>query len=398
MKKILSVSILAVLAVAPLSARAEVIAVPGLSTASANDADKTAIASTAYVKGAYDALQAPVKNIRDAMDVENLTPQTEQEIAAGKQGHYISAGTGVAGNLKALDDAARAHQDKIGSTTLTTTAQTLTGAIEELKSSLGSSDDDSKVSSGKVYVKEDNTVGENLDALDDAIGQVSNLANGSHLSASLNAQGGLVTTVSQNLVNLDTAIRAETSARETAIGTVTNSTTLDASESVGENLDTLATHVETLETNTKVLTTDLPSTGTNYITATADAAANLVTLNAQLRTVTDNLATANTNATVTAGHYIGTSNANNKVGTALTSLDNQVFANTNHIGNATNGLTGTNATGVTDLVTAINNVDNKVLTVYSDWNGGLAPQDTSTIGLTNGFANSNPATTPTPGV
>jgi len=202
MKKLIGVSLLAMLAIGPLSANAavgDVVSVndpvhadpatvaqtaPGyaLVTEGANDGN---VATAGYVKGAYNAAmkainkvadtagsaanknlsnitnagETVIKNlaadgtydntdsglaattIQDAIDEVAATAGTAvQSVAAGTANGTISVDGGA--DITVYDDTTlsgrvTANENKIGSTTLTTTAQTLTGAIEEVKGTAG---------------------------------------------------------------------------------------------------------------------------------------------------------------------------------------------------------------------------------------------------------------------
>lgn len=99
MKKLLGISVMAMLAVSPMMANAA-------QTAAVLDAtsgtEQNQIATTSYVKGAYNA----VKTAHDAV-VADMTVSGE--------GHtHITSGNSVSENLVQLDTAVKANDDKIG--------------------------------------------------------------------------------------------------------------------------------------------------------------------------------------------------------------------------------------------------------------------------------------------
>ena len=106
MKKILGISIAAMLAVTPMMANATQTAG---NLAATTGSETNAIATTSYVKGAYNA----VKTAHDAV-VADIT-------VSGTHDH-VTAGNSVAENLVELDTAVKANDDKIG------TISSLTGS------------------------------------------------------------------------------------------------------------------------------------------------------------------------------------------------------------------------------------------------------------------------------
>ena len=153
MKKLLNISVIAALAVLPLAANAAVgevvsVADPAHSTASGITAetepkyalaveaatDATNVATASYVKGAYNAAIKAINKVSETAD------SAVKSVAAGTANGTISVDGGS--DVVVYDDtslAARvtANETTIGDTPLTTTAQTLTGAIEEVKGTAG---------------------------------------------------------------------------------------------------------------------------------------------------------------------------------------------------------------------------------------------------------------------
>ena len=101
MKKLLGISIVAMLAVTPMMANAT-----GTQTAAnlaaTSGTEQNAIATTSYVKGAYNAVRAA----HDAV-VSDMT------VADGTH-YHITAGNSVKDNLVSLDTAVKANDDAIG--------------------------------------------------------------------------------------------------------------------------------------------------------------------------------------------------------------------------------------------------------------------------------------------
>ena len=147
MKKLLNISVVAALTVLPFTANATPVAgepahadpatvasaVPGyaLAEVESNDGD---LATAGYVKGAYNSAIKAINKVAATADT------AVQSVTAGTANGTISVDSGS--DITVYDDSAlsgrvTAVENTIGNTTLTTTAQTLTGAIEEVKSSAG---------------------------------------------------------------------------------------------------------------------------------------------------------------------------------------------------------------------------------------------------------------------
>ncbi len=114
MKKLLGISIVAMLAVTPMMANA---AQTAANLAATSGTEQNAIATTSYVKGAYNA----VKAAHDAV---------VSDITVGSGTHYhITAGNSVAENLGELDTAVHQNDEKIG--TITTLQSSTTFGQDE---------------------------------------------------------------------------------------------------------------------------------------------------------------------------------------------------------------------------------------------------------------------------
>ena len=160
MKKLLNISVIAALAVLPMAANAAVGQIVSVSdptaAASANPAqsandvtaltapkyalaveaatDSTNVATASYVKGAYNQAMKAINKVSETAS------SAVQSVTAGTANGTISVDSGA--DVTIYDDSALAGrvttvENKIGNTTLTTTAQTLTGAIEEVKGTAG---------------------------------------------------------------------------------------------------------------------------------------------------------------------------------------------------------------------------------------------------------------------
>ncbi len=188
MKKLLGVSIAAMLAVSPMLASAAVTATSSqIAAANTDVTSSNNVATTSYVKGAYKAMATEVNkvqtdvanvisdiNVAEANEVtggvvthsnsvaQNLVAldnavknaastasttyqlQQDSNVVAGANEtlHHLTAGTGVATNLKALDAQVYANETAIGTNTsnisgLTTRMGTAEGNISTLTTAVG---------------------------------------------------------------------------------------------------------------------------------------------------------------------------------------------------------------------------------------------------------------------
>lgn len=157
MKKILNISVIAALAILPMAANAAVgdvvsstepahadpataaSAAPGyaLATVGANDGN---LATAGYVKGAYNATMKAINKVATASTAydnttSGMTATTVQGAIDEVEGRVDTLETTVgdsnSGLVKDVDDL----KTTVGTTTLTTTAQTLTEAVNELTDS-----------------------------------------------------------------------------------------------------------------------------------------------------------------------------------------------------------------------------------------------------------------------
>lgn len=368
MKKILSVSILAVLAVAPLSARAEVIAVPEVADTTSNGM-VNGVATTNYVKGAYNALQAPVNNIVNAMNVTDLSTLPE-----GKT-HIVSAGTDVANNLKALDTAVLNLKSSSSDTYVTkdsASAAGQKGQNQTLRYATGNGE----------------AVGANLAALDaqvaqntDDIGTMTNLGNttnnadtnlasdkGNVVAAvsKLDSEMGKVstlTTTSKKLTGAVNELDAElgtitAAAMGTSVGTVSG-----AINEVKAQANANESHIGTLN--------DLSTTQKGNLVAAINEVASSASNAYQLKTASEISAEQ-------AGASGGLLTAGQGVNTNLVSLAAGINGEIERAQGVEGTLGNLSTTAQGNLVSAINEVNSKELEVYSGWNGGQAPTKNAT--------------------
>ena len=151
MRKFLNISVIAAVAILPMAANAatgDIVSVsdPATYTGNANvtastapkyalaveaATDTTNVATASYVKGAYNAAMKAINKVSETAS------SAVQSVDAGTANGTISVDGGA--DVTVYDDTAlagrvTANETKIGNTPLTTTATTLTGAIEEVKS------------------------------------------------------------------------------------------------------------------------------------------------------------------------------------------------------------------------------------------------------------------------
>ena len=154
MRKFLNISVIAAVAILPMAANAatgDIVSVsdPATYTGNANvtastapkyalaveaATDTTNVATASYVKGAYNAAMKAINKVSETAS------SAVKSVGAGTANGTISVDGGA--DVTVYDDSAlagrvTANETKIGNTTLTTTAQTLTGAIEEVKGTAG---------------------------------------------------------------------------------------------------------------------------------------------------------------------------------------------------------------------------------------------------------------------
>jgi hypothetical protein len=154
MKKLLNISVIAALAILPAAANAatgEIVSVTGPATAASKSqadnavtataapkyalaveaaTDATNVATASYVKGAYNEAMKAINKVSETAG------SAVQSVTAGTANGTISVDNGA--DITVYDDSTLVDrvddiEDSIGDTTLTTTEQTLTGAIEEVK-------------------------------------------------------------------------------------------------------------------------------------------------------------------------------------------------------------------------------------------------------------------------
>lgn len=404
MKKILSVSILAMLTVAPLAANAT----DAYSGVTEYDADATKVITASYVKQAYNAAigNLNAENVRatGAEDAINAKIGTADTVSQHSTLYKTPQGGGAAdvtvyGNLEALEAKIDQVSSDAGTAYVTKTSASAAdskGANQTLHYAIGNGD----------------AVGSNLAALDaqvytnktgiDTLTTNTTVTNaGNYLTADGN--------VAANLGALDTQVKKNTDAlgaTQDSDGKVTNLGGSNANTNFASTEDTVVKAINVLDADMGKVSTlgGKAASGKTNLTNDDDTLVEAVneldkdmgylgdlsndagmsghkgSVVEAINAVAGTVASANTNSAVsdTNTHYIGASHSAGTVSTALTALDTQVYNNATNITTNANAigtigsLSGTNQ-GVTDLVTAVNNLDAKVLTVYSGWNNGGAP-------------------------
>lgn len=375
MKKLLSVSILAMIAVSPLAAQATGAYDANKAKASTDNSD-VGIAAVGYVKGAYNAA-IDVINAENARAVEAegaINTKIGTKLTGDNVEHstlYQNANETIHESLEALETAI----DGLGTTA---------GNTYVTKGSAAS-----VAVSGKDlhYVTADGTkVGENLGKLDDqvytnttnigTIGDLTTNANNvnvSNLSGAVHQLDTKLGTVTNaNLKSTDTNITtvvgaiAELNGAANVPGSVSYKVNTDAqtaafsTNNTGDNAANL-TSANTIKTAIDTLDTKLGtvSSGTMGTTATTVAGA--------IRELKDGIG----ETVISQGNYIGKSGTNT-VSTALTALDTQVGKNTADIGATYDATTGEMELSTTAKTVqgAINEVYARQVPVYTGWNNG----------------------------
>ena len=291
MKKILGVSFAAMLAVSPMLANAAVTATSAqIAAANTDVAANTNVATTSYVKGAYKAMATEVNkvqadvanvisdiNVNQASQVEggvvtssnsvaqnlvaldnavknaassaSTTYQLQQNSNVQSTGegdlNYITAGTGVAANLKALDDQVAANAGAISAETtratgvesgLDTRLTTAEGNITTLTSTVGDSNSGLMGRVGNVETTIGNaSMGTNATTVTGAIGEIegrvddveAGLANALEIAEENYAtKEGVVATINHSTASGAVSVYGNWGTPDTATDTVTIASTV----------------------------------------------------------------------------------------------------------------------------------------------------------------------------
>lgn len=324
MKKLLSVSIFAIIAVAPVMARADKTITPLELQNGGNVPASTQVATTSYVKGAYNAVADAVNAV-----------VTDMTVAEGTYTH-INPSKSVAENLVLLNNAI-----STAGTTSSTTYTTKESAVPVLATGAET----------LHYVSANGEqVGTNLGALDKAV--YDNETAIDLLNSADTVEGSVAYAVKGEETR---AMNAE-SALSDRIGTLdVNKNYLRTTNDVYTNMTALDTQVYQNQTNIGTMDS-LRSTGNM---STIESRATLVSA---INTLDAAISSAGTASNVATGHYIGTENGKNSVAENLTALDTQVHNNTVKIGTTDMGTTATTVTG------AIKEMHGQKMEVATTWN------------------------------
>jgi len=370
MKKLLGVSIAAMLAVTPMMASAgNTVTTLNNEQGYVNDVfqTNTNIATTSYVQGAYNSLATEINHVADDITVDTANSKNLTNTTIGNNVEELDTAMGNVSTLGTNAPAGSVLADSDNTTDLVT-------AVKAINEALNTDNGESKVSSGKNYVSQDNTVGENLDALDDAVGQIDSSQGKVKNYVATIGTGDNKKTVAQNIQTLDNVVGQVTTEGSyvKTIGTGANQKT------VAKNLEDLDTQVVAAEADITTLKGDVDTSGSvlksikdNAKTATFTAANNSslaslgqnATISDAIEEVNRKADAADNAATVANGTYI---RHNNTVAQNLANLDTSVARN----------------------ATTINSILNTVVPVYGTW-GSTTPTQTVTIANISGTANSN---------
>ena len=369
MKKILSVSILAVLAVAPLSAMADPTAYHAQKSVADASTD-SGVAAVSYVKGAYDAAVGVVEmeHTRATGAESGLSNRIGTLI---DDGNYIkdSAEKNVSENLGLLDAAVKANADHIGDmgdiadSGAVNGAADLVTAVNNLNTAVGNAGTASTVGSGHHYVgsdhlnnadqqantADDNTVANNIIALDNQV-----FANTTDITR-LDGGAGVTNSVS-NKIKLEAA------------GADYNATTS------GLGVNTIQAAIDAVDANVDIL---------NGAVGTENSVLNKIKLNAK----TADFATQNAN---------DATNLTDKttITTAIDQLDTEIYNLKSGNGSVANQIktqaqgadfTATQASGLgsSTLQNAVNEVASRKVPVYTTWGANGAASDVAKVALVN---------------
>jgi len=110
MKKLLSVSLVALLAVSPMMASAATALTGAMSTATAVQGDDDTIVSATYVKGAYNAAAGEINKV--ITDIDVTAAQETAATAVNGNTKMLQAGASVAENLGNIDTKIGSFQDE----------------------------------------------------------------------------------------------------------------------------------------------------------------------------------------------------------------------------------------------------------------------------------------------
>ena len=328
MRNLLGVSLFAMFIVAPVLVRAEPIEQLQLQNGGNVPTAPQVLATTAYVKGAYNTVANKINDV-----ITNITVPTATY-------DHIDATKSVAENLVSLNNAIDSAANTSGSTyaTMSSAAPALATGAEAFH---------------YVSVESDEvptTIGENLGKLDAAV--YANESAISTLNGDSNTAGSVAFAVKGEA---DRATLAETALSD-RIGTLgSDKNYIRTANDVYTNMTALDTQVHDNELHIGSMN-GLRSSGA---LSTIESRSTLVSAINTLDTAISNAGIA---TNLVDGHYVGTNNGKNSVADNLTALDTQVYNNTQKIGTADMETAAPTITG------AIQEMHRQTLEVATVWN------------------------------
>ena len=324
MKKLLSVSMFAIIAVAPVMARADKTIAPLELQNGGNVPASPQVATTSYVKGAYNAVANAVNAV-----------VTDMTVAEGTYTH-INPTKSVAENLVLLNNAINT-----AGTTSSTTYTTKESAAASLATGAET----------LHYVEADGEkIGANLGALDKAV--YDNKTAIDLLNSGDSVEGSVAYAVKGEETR---AMNAE-SALSDRIGT------LDANKNYLRTTNDVYTNMTALDTQVHNNELHIGSMDALSTTGSLNTIESRSTLVSAINSLDAAISSAGTASNVATGHYIGTANGKTSVAANLSALDNEVYnINTTKIGSENMGTTATTVTG------AIKEMHGQKMEVATTW-------------------------------
>jgi hypothetical protein len=343
MKKIMGVSVFAIMAALPMIAGAAKQSAPiTLQGNNGSISPSTQVATTSYVQGAYNALATEHNKVVSDITLTGTYDNTD----------HISAGASVAENLESLNSAIKSAVGSSSDTYVTKGSATATAVEGKTLQYIPLEDG----------VTPGTNVGVNLGKLDNAI-----YTNASEIGTfDVNGNQNYVSdanTIQQNLQSLDGQLKLNTNtigvydagkshSKIENTDIFSNLHILDAQVAANSNAITINTSAIGTVSELSSAGGLIPSTTTNLVDA--------------VKAINTSLNNANTGATIIEGTYV---DEGDTVAQAIDKLDGAIEVNanaisdinTNKIGNTAMGTTNTTVTG------AIKEMHDQTLTVYTTW-------------------------------
>ena len=359
MKKLLGVSIAAMLAVTPMMANATPTAKTATPMTAKNIATNTNIATTSFVGGAYDDVVARHNEV--VADIAVTTGNNvDEDHSIGQNVNTLDT---AMGNVSTLAGANTTNGSVLKTNGLATdAAANLTTAVIAINNELAAKTTASTVTGEHNYIS-NQSVTNNLVALDDAIGQVDNEGTKNYIATI--GTGDNQKTVAENVQVLDNIV-----------GQTTGGTHIKVI-GIGENKATVATNLKALDTQVVAVQGDITRLDGAVGTANSvldkvynnaetgkfsgtGSLASQATIQAAINEVNRKADATNTAATVANnGSYVKVANS---IATNLTNLDVATKANA-------------------DAITAILG---STIPVYSDWSNSGSATNSVTVGSLQG--------------